>query len=66
MMAQTVSSGCVTRRAVLGANSSKMKVGCGEVIVVVGAGWMTSLRRRAEVAVMNSPRLTCRGGSADE
>ncbi len=33
MMAQTVSSGCVTRRAVLGADSSKVKGGIGDVMV---------------------------------
>ena len=43
MMAQTVSSGCVTRRAVLGAVSLKVKGGMGDVMVVVGAGWMTYL-----------------------
>jgi hypothetical protein len=42
MMAQTVSSGCVTRRAVLGADSLKVKGGIGDVMVVVSAGWMTS------------------------
>lgn len=42
MMAQTVSSRCVTRRAVLGADSSKVKGGSGDVMIVVSAGWMTS------------------------
>ena len=66
MMAQAMSSGCVTRRAVQGADSLKVKGGIGDVMIVVGAGWMTYLGRRAKVSVMNSPRLTCCGGSAYE
>lgn len=66
MTPQAMSSGWVTRRAVLGADSLKVKGGMGDVMVVVGAGWMTYLGRRAKESVMDSPRLTCRGGSADE
>ena len=42
MMAQAMSSGWVTRRAVLGADSLKVKGGSGDVMVGVSAGWMTS------------------------
>lgn len=66
MMAQAISSGWVTRLAVLGADSLKVKGGIGDVMVVVGAGWMTYLGRRAEEFVRDSSRLTCWGGSADE
>ena len=66
MTPQAMSSGCMARRAVLGAFSLKVKGGMGDVMVVVGAGWMTYLGRGARESVMDSSRLTCRGGSADE
>lgn len=64
MMAQTVSSGCVTRRAVLGADSLKVKGGIGDVMVGVSAGWMTSAPEGVGGGdgqpQINLPRWKCR------